>query len=263
MKKLLGIVVLGLLLFTLTGCDDPGTKTRKAVCQNYVDKKSDKFKDCIKSADHSFVYGLEKAIENEKKNIIQYNKSADLVNSIKINVDRSEYEEVEFRSFLDDNFEDTLLLIGLKNDNVLSKKIKFKSGFYLGLSDDKTISLNKKDPNDYNNSLWFVSANFHNVEIQSKILKPYENFIFYLDQSAGTDSMIYGIFYKKPGIGIERTDFYIQDIEMKKRKFDREQIIDQLIEEHVYMYGSDNDPEKQSKNEIRSNVRSLIKSIFN
>jgi hypothetical protein len=262
MKKLLGIVVLGLLSSSLIGCDDRRTSERKDLCQLYVDKKSEDFKECIKSDDHVFVYSLEKNIEKERKKIKEYNKDVEIINSIRLNINHSEYKEVEFRNFLDENFNDTLLLRGLKNDQILGKKIKFNSGFYIQLGDEPTLVLRKQDPNDYFNSIWRVSADFHNIEVQSKILEPYKKLIFYKRIIGDVDNEVYGIFYKKPGVSVKQTEFYIQDIKMKKKKFNKNQIINYLIDRHGSMMRFGDDSDKRHLTEVRSNVKNLIKTIL-
>ena len=262
MKKLLGIVVLGLLSLSLISCDDRRTSERKDLCQSYVDKESDNFKDCIKSDDHAFVYGLEKNLEKEKKKLLEYNKNVEMVNSIKLNINHSEYEEVEFRNFLDENFDDTMLLSELKNDQILGKKIKFNSGFYIGLGDKPYISLRKQDPNDYFNSLWKVLADFHNIEVESKILKPYKNIISYINVSGATDNLIYGIFYKRPGSYRDKIEFFIQDIKMQKKELDRDKMINYLIDRYAGMMRWGSETDRQDLDEVRSNVKSLIKTII-
>ena len=56
MKKLLGIVVLGLFLFS---CSEQNS-TRKRVCKNEYkyEEKSIAYKNCIKDDDHFFAYGI-------------------------------------------------------------------------------------------------------------------------------------------------------------------------------------------------------------
>ena len=261
MKKLLGVVVLGSLLVILNSCDDRGTKFRKNHCTKFVEKNSVEFKDCIKSADHAFVYGLEEAIQREKADIDEFNKKVNIVNATTLDVSHKDYEEVDFQKFLRDNFNDQIIL-EYKNKDVLKKKIKFKSGFYIGLGEEEDLTLNKQDPNDYYNALWFVNSNYYSVEIKSKILSPQKQGLFWMTKSGEIESQIYGMFYQSPDNFGKESKFLIQDIKMYPAQFNRTKTINKLVEQHANTSGSDKDPDQPSVNEVRSNVKRLMEDIL-
>jgi hypothetical protein len=120
MKKFLVIIFISLFIF---GCDSPQVKRIKKSCLNLgLEKKSEDYKECIKSSDHLFVYALDSNIDREQKEFNKHNKYAEKVNSINLNINRDNYEEVNFPKFLEKNFLDTLLLSELKNQYSLKKK---------------------------------------------------------------------------------------------------------------------------------------------
>ena len=118
MKKLLGIVVLGLISLTLISCDNRATTDRKENCLRYLEKKSDEYKNCIKSDDHLFVYSLETKIQRVKDAIKKHNDFASSVNSIKLDTNKYDYESVNFPKFL------TINVINAKSISS-AKKIAF------------------------------------------------------------------------------------------------------------------------------------------
>ena len=156
LKKLLGIVVLGLISLTLISCDNRATTDRKENCLRYLEKKSDEYKNCIKSDDHLFVYSLETKIQRVKDAIKKHNDFASSVNSIKLDTNKYDYESVNFPEFLKLNFLDSISLLKLKNNYALEKKIKFKADFKISYDDNDNIDLTlfQRDDLDHNNFLF-------------------------------------------------------------------------------------------------------------
>ena len=260
MKKLFSFL---LIFLFLTACDDPGTKYRKQNCEKFLAKNSDEYKDCTKSSSHYFVYSLEEDLKRIQKEIIQHNEKVKIVNSIGHLVNEQDYEEVDLATFLDENFEDRMILT-LKNRKILNKKIKFKSGFYIGLSeeDENSINLTKKDPDDYYNSLWFFDGNFYNIDVKEKLIYPKNQRLYWMGTTGDTESEIFGFFRDTPGSYGSNTKFYIQDIKVSRKNYNRQDMIDYLVEQHAHSYGKIDDPDKPSVDEVRLKVKSLIKQII-
>jgi hypothetical protein len=202
MKKFLVIIFISLFIF---GCDSPQVKRIKKSCLNLgLEKKSEDYKECIKSSDHLFVYALDSNIDREQKEFNKHNKYAEKVNSINLNINRDNYEEVNFPKFLEKNFLDTLLLSELKNQYSLKKKIKFRSDLSISFDENDKIdlTLSADDPKDYYNSLFFISnAKFQNVEIQKKIMQKSSDMFWFPLSYPPTkkESLIYGYFDETPG----------------------------------------------------------------
>ena len=248
-----------LLLFFLNSCDDYGTKIRKKDCEKFVTKNSIDYKNCISSTNYYFVYGLEKDLKRIEKEINYHNKLVELVNSIEPLVKHEEYEEVDFELFLDQNFSDSFFLT-LKNKEILNKKIRFKTEFYDGLDDnnDDTIHLSKYDPNDYHNSLWFLKAPFYDIRIKEKLLYPKKQKIYWMGTTRYTDNEVFGIFYQSPGSYGSDVQFFIQDIKLDYKKYDRKTEIDYLVEQHAATHFT----KDKTVGEVESEVRSLINQIL-
>jgi hypothetical protein len=263
MKKLLGIVVLGLSLFFLNSCDDASTKIRKKNCEKFVEKNTTEYKNCYKNYNYYFVYSLEEDLQRIQKEIKLHNQQVDLVNSIGSLVEEEVYEEVDLGFFLNENFSDTLFLT-IKNDDILNKKIRFKSQFYLGLgeNDPDAINLTKKDPNDPFNSLWFFDAYFYNVKVKEKLIYPGNQRIFWMGTTGEVDSEVFGVFYSSPGSYGSETKFFIQDIKLDKKNYEREEMINYLVEQHSHSLGRTNDPDKPTVDEVRLEVKSLIQLLL-
>lgn len=255
--------LLSLIFLFLTACDDPGTKYRKQNCEKFLSKNTDGYKDCTKSSSHYFVYSLEEELLRVKKEINEYNENATLVNSLGPLVNEQDYEEVNFENFLNENFEDTIFFT-LKNRKILNKKIKFKSSFYVGLSeeDENSIDLTKQDPNDYYNSLWFFDGNFYNIDVKEKLIYPKNQRLYWMGTTGDTESEIFGFFRDMPGSYGSNTKFYIQDIKVSRKNYNRQDMIDYLVEQHAHSYGKNDDPDKPSVDEVRLKVKSLIKQII-
>ena len=261
MKKLFSFL---LIFLFLTACDDPGTKYRKQNCEKFLSKNTDEYKDCTKSSSHYFVYSLEEELLRVQKEIKEYNENAAIVNSLGPLVNKQEYEEVNFEDFLNENFEDTIFFT-LKSRKILNKKIKFKSSFYVGLSEENenSIDLTKQDPNDYYNSLWFFDGNFYNVDVKEKLIYPKNQRIFWMGTTGETESEIFGFFRDTQGSYGSNTKFYIQDIKVNSKNYNRQEMIDYLVEQHAHSVGKNDDPDKPSVDEVRLEVKSLIKQIIN
>jgi len=250
MKKLFLYAFLGLIL---SSCgSDHGLKYRKHGCQEFGYKKgSEEYKECIKSPTHYFVYGIEHEIERKKEEYEEYNKVAEKINKIKLEINEEEYEEVDFEKFLYANYDSSFSIATAlpKNENIIGKKIKFKSTFNF-MPPDKTIWLNKKDS-------YFFESEFHNIEIKNKFSFDYIHPFILVNLPSDT-TMIYGNFDKDPGI-YNGSGFYIRDIVLGKAIFDKEKIKKELLEDHIYSM-STGDADRPSKSEIRKIVNDLLKA---
>ena len=130
--------------------------------------------------------------------------------------------------------------------------------------EENEIWLGKNDPNDPLNYIYWLKSEFHNIEIKNKFSDDY--IIPYMLVNVPTESMIYGNFDKEPGI-YPGSGFYTRDIVLGKAVFDKEKIKKELIEDHIYRYGSA-EPESSTtqvskqppKSEIRKIVNDLLKA---
>ena len=200
MKKLLGIVVLGLFLFS---CSEQNS-ARKRTCKNEYkyEEKSIAYKNCIKDDDHFFAYG----IKHKSKEIFEKNKKLEnlykLINKKKI-----------------------------KGKKIPDKKYNFLSKVSILAPDE--------DDNQYSISLGgyllFPNARFHNIDIQNKIISggPYSLYFTSPIPMASTIHVVYGSF--KPSstdiIG-QKYIFYVEDIIFTET----DTKIDFIIERMIYAY---------------------------
>lgn len=260
MKKLLEIFIICLLLFS---CDNRQVKNLKNSCLRLgLEKKSEAYKECIKSYDHLFVYALDSNIDREQKEFKKHNKYAEKVNSIKLNINEEDYEEVDFPKFIEKNFLDTLILSELKNEYSLKKKIKFRSDLSIGFDENDKIelTLSADDPKDYNNSLFFISnAKFQNVEIQKKIMQKSSDMFWFPLRYPPTkkESLIYGYFDETPGEFLKKYDFYIEDIKVTKVILTNDEIKQHLI----FNYANQNASEMKSASQIIADITLLLSKI--
>jgi len=258
MKKLLLTIFLSLFI---SGCDSPQVKRIKQSCLNLgLDKKSQDYKECIKSDDHLFAYSLETNIINEQKKIAKHNNYAEKVNLIDLNINEDDYEEVDFPKFLKLSFTDTLLLSSLKDQYSLRKKIKFKSDFIINFEDNKIdIILTADDPKDDNNSLFFLSnAEFQNVEIQKKIIQKKGMMWFPLSYPpTKRESLIYGYFDEAPGQMLRKYIFYLEDVKMTKVNLTNEEIKSYFLNN----YAERNKSEEKSAIQIARDITTILDKI--
>ena len=260
MKKFLVIIFISLFIF---GCDSPQVKRIKKSCLNLgLEKKSEDYKECIKSSDHLFVYALDSNIDRKQKEFNKHNKYAEKVNSINLNINRDNYEEVNFPKFLEKNFLDTLLLSELKNQYSLKKKIKFRSDLSISFDENDKIdlTLSADDPKDYYNSLFFISnAKFQNVEIQKKIMQKSSDMFWFPLSYPPTkkESLIYGYFDETPGEFLKKYNFYIEDIKVTKVILTNDEIKQYLI----FNYANQNASEARSASQIIADITILINRI--
>ena len=270
LKKFLWIMVLGLISLTLISCDNRATTDRKENCLRYLEKKSDEYKNCIKSDDHLFVYSLETKIQRVKDAIKKHNDFASSVNSIKLDTNKYDYESVNFPKFLKLNFMDTLRLSKLKNEYALEKKIKFKADFRISYDDNDKIDLTlfQRDELDYNNYLFRLSNSaFQNIKIQKKIINKKNSILIFRYPPTESESLIYGYFDQAVGSYSEKYAFYIEDIEMYQIKRSEKEIIDELIGKYALKVSKGGsmgeDTYRPPVAEVKANVKKLIKDILN
>ena len=96
MKKILGIIVLGLLL---SGCSEKDSY-EKTECEKYgYVKNSEKFKNCIKDDDHFFAYGLTYRSKDRFKEVKDGERLLKSINKIDLDINYNEYEEINYQSF--------------------------------------------------------------------------------------------------------------------------------------------------------------------
>ena len=245
MKKLLGIVVLGLFLFS---CSEQNS-TRKRTCKNEYkyEEKSIAYKNCIKDDDHFFAYG----IKHKSKEIFEKNKKLEnlykLINKKKINIDHDIYTNINYQSFIKEHFEE-FSRRPKKGKKIPDKKYKFLSKVSILAPDE--------DDNQYSISLGgyllFPNARFHNIDIQNKIISggPYSLYFTSPIPMASTIHVVYGSF--KPSstdiIG-QKYIFYVEDIIFTET----DTKIDFIIERMIYAYCKRN-------NKNIENITELYKS---
>lgn len=260
MKKIILILTFSLFVF---GCDNAQVKRIKSLCSNLgLDKKSDEFKECIKSYENLFVYSLEKNITEEKKEIENHNKYADAVNSVNLDINDEEYKEVNFPEFLNKSFSDSLLLSELKDPYSLRKKIKFRADFRINFTENDKIdiTLSADDPKDYYNSLFLITnAGFQNVEIQKKIMQKSDVMIFFPLSFPATkkESLIFGYFDEVPGEFLKKYKFYVEDVKMNKVNLSDNEIKEYLI----FNYANQNRSEKKSAAQIIADLTILSNKL--
>ena len=260
MKKFLVIIFISLFIF---GCDSPQVKRIKKSCLNLgLEKKSEDYKECIKSSDHLFAYALDQNIDKEHKQFDEHNKYVEAVNAIKLNINEYSYEEVDLPKFLEKNFSDTLLLSDIKNEYSLKKKIKFRSDFSISFDENDKIDLNLSadDPKDYNNSLFFLTnAGFQNIEIQKKIMQKPDTMMWFPLSYPPTkkESLIYGYFDEVPGEFFKKYKFYIEDVKMTKVNITNQEIKTHLMNNYARYAKS----EERSGAQIIADITILINRI--
>ena len=260
MKTIILILTCSLLVF---GCDNAQVKRLKSLCSNLgLDKKSNEFKECIKSYDHLFVFSLEKNIASEQEEINKHNKYAEAVNAVDLNIDERKYEEVDFPKFIEKSFLDSLLLSDLKDKYALKKRIKFKSDFSINFDENNKIdmTLSADDPKDYYNSLFLISnAGFQNIEIQKKIMQKSSVMRFFPLSFPPTkkESLIFGYFDEVPGEFLKKYKFYVEDVKMKKVYLSDKEIKEYLM----FNYVNQNKSEKRSAAQIIADLTILINKL--
>ncbi|MBL6758761.1 MAG: hypothetical protein ISQ17_03320 [Pelagibacteraceae bacterium] len=270
MKKIFtSFLFLCLFSLTLVSCDNRATSDRKENCSRYLEKKSDEFKNCIKSDDHLFVYSLETKIQRFKNGIEKHNNFASRVNSIKLDTNKYDYESVNFPEFLKLNFLDSISLLKLKNNYALEKKIKFKADFKISYDDNDNIDLTlfQRDDLDHNNFLFMLSNSaFQNIKIQKKIINKKNSILIFRYPPTKSESLIYGYFDQAVGSYSEKYAFYIEDIEMYQIEISEKEIIEELIGKYALRVSKGGfmgeDTYRPSVDEVKSNVRKLMDDIL-
>ena len=263
MKKLLGIVVLGLLI---SGCgDNPGEKRRKTECEKAGFKKGSSYEACIENDDSTFLYTLDFAIDEKIKEIKEYNLKVEKFNKIEMGINNDEYERVNIDSFLSNNHIKNKSGLGFElSAEAQRKKIKFNSYFeihnnkytaqsyyvsFSSLLDDmsafiKMFGVKKGDVKDKKSEIknkTEIKGAFQNIEIERKTIDELVGPYTYQLSSPGflvpigdTQSTFYGYFLNKENKLLENYSwsdslFYIEDIELKTISTDRSNIQTHLV----------------------------------
>ena len=225
MKKLLSILVFFLIL---TGCSDKNSY-KKNECKNKYGYtvKSEAFNNCIKDDDHFFAYGITywsnyKFKENrEKENLLKS------INKIKMNIDHETYKNISYSSFLDEYFEDPILMIPKEGKLIPDTKFHFLS----------EISVMSPDENDKEYSVWFGNmagtGRFHNIDIENKIVGK-DVFFLWVEMIPmyGVVHKVYGSFKRDTNSFMNEYIFYVEDIIFTETDIE----IDKIIERMIFSY---------------------------
>ena len=208
-------------------------------------------------------------IQRFRDGLKKHNDFASSVNSIKLDINKNDYESVNFPKFLKLNFMDSLSLSKLKNKYALEKKIKFKADFRISYdeNDKIDITLFQRDDLDPNNFLFMLSNSaFQNIKIQKKLINKKNSILMFRYPPTKSESLIYGYFDQAVGSYSEKYVFYIEDIEMYQIKRSEKEIIDYLIGKYALKVSKGGlmgeDTYRPPVAEVKSTVRSLIKDIL-
>jgi len=262
MKKLLGILVLGLFLSSC-GTEDPDKKRRKAMCNMAGFEKGPRYEECIKNAESAFLYTLDFAVDEKIKTIEEYNLKVEKLNKIDMGIDKDEYEKVGLDSFISREFVKVEKGIGMKiRPNAERKKIKFNTYFEIYETDQgsKSFAISFDSyakymmfSDDSVKDRLLTKGIFQNIEIERKIMDELVGgYSYQLATSVfkvpigDAQSTFYGYFLNKENEVAKTlskvdplyfwfdTPFYIEDIELKKVSTDKSNIQEFLVNEHKW-----------------------------
>jgi hypothetical protein len=245
MKKIFSILFL-FICFLYVFLDSEDTKFYKKECLKFgLIEKSKEYKDCYKSSDNFFKYGLNYNIDRIYSGSLKFNQNTISLNKNLI-INKNNYTEVNLVDFIYQNFE-TDKLFKLKNKNILKKKLKFKVAFLPATSlDDWYINfvLPTREDKDKILSLSNViimsgfKSEYHNIEIKNKVLRLYENNWSLKYDLMYIEHTIYGYFDDtNPSKEIEdilgvRPVFYVEDIIFNEATLDKNKIKEILNTKH-------------------------------
>ena len=245
MKKIFSILFL-FICFLYVFLDSDDTKFYKKECLKFgLIEKSKDYKDCYKSSDNFFKYGLNYNIDRIYSGSLKFNQKTNSLNKNLI-INKNNYTEVNLVDFIYQNFE-TDKLFKLKNKNILKKKLKFKVAFLPSTSLDGwdvNFVLPTREDKDKILSLSNViimsgfKSEYHNIEIKNKVLRLYENNWSLKYDLMYIEHTIYGYFDDtntskeiEDILGI-RPVFYVEDIIFNEATLDRNKIKEILNIKH-------------------------------
>lgn len=245
MKKIFSILFL-FICFLYVFLDSEDTKFYKKECLKFgLIEKSKDYKDCYKSSDNFFKYGLNYNIDRIYSGSLKFNQKTNSLNKNLI-INKNNYTEVNLVDFIYQNFE-TASLLKLKNKNILKKKLKFKVAFLPATSLDSwdvNFVLPTREDKDKMLSLSSIiimsgfKSEYHNIEIKNKVLKLYENNWSLKYDLMYIEHTIYGYFDDtNPSKEIEdilgvRPVFYVEDIIFNEATLDKNKIKEILNIKH-------------------------------
>jgi len=245
MKKIFFFLFL-FVCFLYVFLDSDDTKFYKKECLKFgLIEKSKDYKDCYKSSDNFFKYGLNYNIDRIYSGSLKFNQKTNSLNKNLI-INKNNYTEVNLVDFIYQNFE-TDKLFKLKNKNILKKKLKFKVAFLPSTSLDGwdvNFVLPTREDKDKILSLSNViimsgfKSEYHNIEIKNKVLRLYENNWSLKYDLMYIEHTIYGYFDDtNPSKEIEdilgvRPVFYVEDIIFNEATLDRNKIKEILNIKH-------------------------------
>jgi hypothetical protein len=245
MKKIFSILFL-FICFLYVFLDSEDTKFYKKECLKFgLIEKSKDYKDCYKSSDNFFKYGLNYNVDRIYSGSLKFNQKTNSLNKNLI-INKNNYTEVNLVDFIYQNFE-TDKLFKLKNKNILKKKLKFKVAFLPSTSLDGwdvNFVLPTREDKDKILSLSNViimsgfKSEYHNIEIKNKVLRLYENNWSLKYDLMYIEHTIYGYFDDtNPSKEIEdilgvRPVFYVEDIIFNEATLDRNKIKEILNIKH-------------------------------
>jgi len=245
MKKIFSILFL-FICFLYVFLDSEDTKFYKKECLKFgLIEKSKDYKDCYKSSDNFFKYGLNYNIDRIYSGSLKFNQKTNILNKNLI-INKNNYTEVNLVDFIYQNFE-TDKLFKLKNKNILKKKLKFKVAFLPSTSLDGwdvNFVLPTREDKDKILSLSNViimsgfKSEYHNIEIKNKVLRLYENNWSLKYDLMYIEHTIYGYFDDtNPSKEIEdilgvRPVFYVEDIIFNEATLDKNKIKEILNIKH-------------------------------
>jgi hypothetical protein len=249
MKKIFLFFFL-LICFLYVFIDSEDTSLYKKGCLKFgLLEKSKDYKDCYKSSDNFFKYGLNYNIDRIYSGSLKFNQNTSSINKNLI-INKNNYKEVNLLDFIYENFE-TDISFKLKNknkiENILKKKLKFKVAFYPNISSDDWyihFVLPTREDKDKILSLSNVTimsgfkSEYHNVEIKKKVSKLYENIGSLTYDLMYIEHTIYGYFDDtntskeiEDILGI-RPVFYVEDIIFNEATLDKNKIKEILTIKH-------------------------------
>lgn len=245
MKKIFSILFL-FICFLYVFLDSDDTKFYKKECLKFgLIEKSKDYKDCYKSSDNFFKYGLNYNIDRIYSGSLKFNQKTNSLNKNLI-INKNNYTEINLVDFIYQNFE-TDKLFKLKNKSILKKKLKFKVAFLPSTSLDGwdvNFVLPTREDKDKIFSLSNViimsgfKSEYHNIEIKNKVLRLYENNWSLKYDLMYIEHTIYGYFDDtNPSKEIEdilgvRPVFYVEDIIFNEATLDRNKIKEILNIKH-------------------------------
>ena len=177
MKKLLGIVVLGLLL---NSCGDSSEdKLTKRICNDFAKKINLDKEKCFKDKEYFKELRFQHDVVLQIERIEKFNNEVDEFNLINVGTNDQDFLLVDIEDFINKNKINVESSSFGLSDDLDRKKIKFKSYFETVLQEDSDeyiinfynyiqniFSIGKKEQHKIPN---LSSAKFQNIEIKKKI----------------------------------------------------------------------------------------------